>query len=150
MTAPETANVEPEFVQAKPYKVELEPGKEYYWCACGKSKSQPFCDGSHRGGPFKPKKIVVDEKKEYYLCGCKFTHNENGYCDGTHRKEEGIKKYNEFLLKSNSNLKQEREQLQTKLKNAELKQTVTVGTLSAAIVGIVLVAKYTNLLGSRH
>lgn len=88
----------------------------------------------HRGGPFKPKKIVVDEKKEYYLCGCKFTHNENGkflsndseittvvpnipiveigYCDGTHRKEEGIKKYNEFLLKSNSNLKQEREQLQ--------------------------------------
>ncbi|KAI8137124.1 iron-binding zinc finger CDGSH type-domain-containing protein [Fennellomyces sp. T-0311] len=100
---------EPTFVQPMPYKVHLEPGKEYYWCTCGESKNQPFCDGTHRGGPFKPKKIVVEEAKTYPLCGCKFTHNEQGFCDGTHRKEEGIRKYNEFLLKANGKLKEEHE-----------------------------------------
>ncbi|ORZ00395.1 hypothetical protein BCR43DRAFT_529446 [Syncephalastrum racemosum] len=137
---------QPVFVQAKPYKVDLEPGK-----------TQPFCDGSHRGGPFKPKKIVVDEAKTFYLCGCKYTHDQNGFCDGTHRKEEGIKKYNEFLLKANNALKQEKEDaqaekkhLEAQLKSAKLVQTVSVGTaLSVAIAAAAVAAKYAGFFDKR-
>ncbi|GAA5809779.1 hypothetical protein MFLAVUS_003192 [Mucor flavus] len=132
---------EPVFVQAKPYKVDLEPGKEYYWCSCGESKNQPFCDGSHRAaGVFKPKKITVDEAKTYFLCGCKYTHNEQGFCDGTHRKEEGIRKYNEFLLKANSKLKTDLAQAQSKQKAANI-----VAGLSVALIAAGIAAKYLHL-----
>ncbi|KAJ3195346.1 hypothetical protein HK101_000458 [Irineochytrium annulatum] len=94
---------EPVFVQAGPYQVDLVPNKDYYWCACGKSKSQPFCDGSHKGSGITPIKFTVDEAKKYFLCGCKVSDSKP-FCDGTHRKEKGLRKYNEFLLKKNGEL----------------------------------------------
>lgn len=67
------------------FAVELEQGKEYYWCACGKSKNQPYCDGSHQGSEFSPLAFTAEESKTAYLCGCK--HSKNApYCDGTHTK----------------------------------------------------------------
>ena len=71
-------------VQKNPFAVELEPG-DYYWCACGRSKSQPFCDGSHSGTDFAPVKFTVTEKETKYLCGCRATHS-SPFCDGTHSK----------------------------------------------------------------
>ncbi len=68
-----------------PIEVKLELGKDYYWCSCGRSKSQPFCDGSHKDTEFTPKKFSVDEDKTAWLCTCKKTNNAP-YCDGTHRK----------------------------------------------------------------
>ena len=62
--------------------VNLEPG-EHYWCSCGKSSNQPFCDGSHRGTEFTPVKFTVDKAQESYLCLCKHTKNPP-FCDGTH------------------------------------------------------------------
>lgn len=75
---------EPECPQTSPYMQDLEPG-DYWWCACGKSKSQPFCDGSHQGSDFEPLKFTVSEKKTYALCGCKKTANPP-FCDGSHNK----------------------------------------------------------------
>ena len=101
-------------------------------------------------GQFKPKKITVDEAKTYYLCGCKYTHNEQGFCDGTHRKEEGIKKYNEFLLKANNKLKTQHEEdkqaWEAKLNQAERKQKVAslMAGLSAALLAVGVYIKYTQ------
>jgi glutamate synthase domain-containing protein 2 len=69
----------------KPVKVTLSKGQEYHFCTCGRSKSQPFCDGSHVGTSFTPRVIVTDEDEEAYLCACKHTGN-SPYCDGTHQK----------------------------------------------------------------
>ena len=66
-------------------KVALEKGKTYYWCACGQSKNQPFCDGSHKGSAFTPLAFTVEEPKEKMLCRCKKTSNAP-YCDGSHTK----------------------------------------------------------------
>ena len=68
-----------------PYVVELEVGKDYYWCACGRSENQPFCDGSHKDTKFEPVKFSVDEEKKYGLCGCKHTKN-SPFCDREHSK----------------------------------------------------------------
>ena len=68
----------------KPMKVELAPG-EHYWCACGRSSNQPFCDGSHQGGEFTPIKYVAEESKRMYFCGCKATEGAP-FCDGSHSK----------------------------------------------------------------
>ena len=65
------------------YEVDVEPGKEYWWCSCGLSKDQPFCDGSHKGTEFKPKSFTVGAHLTLYLCGCKRT-TDAPYCDGTH------------------------------------------------------------------
>lgn len=74
----------PKIAQKSPYVLDLEPSK-YYWCACGKSNNQPFCDGSHKGSEFTPKLVEIKEKKKVALCGCK--HSKNGaFCDGTHAK----------------------------------------------------------------
>ncbi|XP_057658606.1 CDGSH iron-sulfur domain-containing protein 3, mitochondrial-like [Diorhabda carinulata] len=75
----------------KPIKLELQAEKVYWWCLCGQSKNQPFCDGTHLN-IFKwiwqrPVKFMVPETKEYSLCVCKQTKN-RPFCDGTHRKPE--------------------------------------------------------------
>lgn len=68
-----------------PKKELLKAGETYYWCACGKSANQPFCDGSHRGGPFKPKAFQAEADGAAYLCMCKQTQNPP-YCDGSHAR----------------------------------------------------------------
>ncbi|MDD2942172.1 MAG: CDGSH iron-sulfur domain-containing protein [bacterium] len=67
-----------------PSIVELEPGT-YYWCSCGRSASQPFCDGSHSGTTFSPMQFEIIEKKRVALCDCKITCNAP-FCDGAHKK----------------------------------------------------------------
>lgn len=74
----------PDVPQKSPYVLNLEAGK-YYWCACGKSAKQPFCDGSHKGSEFVPKLVEITESKTVALCGCKNTSN-GVFCDGTHAK----------------------------------------------------------------
>jgi CDGSH-type Zn-finger protein len=76
---------EPKIAQKGPYPVELEAGKSYFWCTCGRSINQPFCDASHRGTGFAPVKFEVAETKTAYLCGCKHTANPV-FCDGSHSK----------------------------------------------------------------
>jgi CDGSH-type Zn-finger protein len=68
-----------------PVPVEVEAGKSYWWCACGQSKNQPFCDGSHKGGPFTPLEYKATESKKVFFCACKQTAGEP-LCDGTHNK----------------------------------------------------------------
>jgi len=74
---------EPIVAQLNPYQVELEEGKTYYWCRCGKSMSQPFCDGSHKGTGIEPMEMTVPKSGTYFLCGCKQTDDEP-FCDGSH------------------------------------------------------------------
>lgn len=69
----------------KPKKVELTKGETYYFCACGRSQNQPFCDGSHKGTEFSPKSFVAEETADAYLCACKHSAN-TPFCDGTHKQ----------------------------------------------------------------
>ena len=63
--------------------MEVEEGKNYFWCACGKSSKQPFCDGSHKGTEFAPVKYSADKTGRVFFCGCK--HSDKApLCDGTH------------------------------------------------------------------
>lgn len=66
-----------------PAKVELEKGKIYAWCACGLSKNQPYCDGSHSRGDLRPKVFKSEKSEEAWFCQCKQTENAP-FCDGTH------------------------------------------------------------------
>lgn len=69
--------------QKAPYVLEMESGT-YYWCACGRSKGQPFCDGSHKDTGLSPQKVEVTQKTRVAWCGCK--HSQAGHeCDGTHK-----------------------------------------------------------------
>ena len=67
-----------------PFTVELEARKTYFWCACGASKNQPFCDGSHKGSDITPVPFKVEDSKLYGLCGCKKSQKVQ-FCDGTHK-----------------------------------------------------------------
>ena len=57
----------PHIAQKAPYPVEVEAGKSYFWCACGRSAKQPFCDGSHKGSSFVPLKFTAEETKKVFL-----------------------------------------------------------------------------------
>ena len=76
---------EPIVAQKAPYAVDVEAGKSYYWCTCGKSAKQPFCDGSHKGSEFVPLQYTATESKTAYFCGCKHTAHQP-MCDGSHSK----------------------------------------------------------------
>ena len=78
----------PIVAQPKPYLVTLEGGRTYFWCACGRSASQPFCDGSHRGTGIEPRKFIAAQTEEVLLCGCKHTAGPP-FCDGAHTNLPG-------------------------------------------------------------
>lgn len=67
------------------YVVEVTEGKTYYWCACGHSNKQPFCDGSHKTTDFEPHKFTAEHTGKVFLCGCKRTGN-RPFCDSSHHK----------------------------------------------------------------
>ncbi|MCB9771923.1 MAG: CDGSH iron-sulfur domain-containing protein [Candidatus Omnitrophica bacterium] len=75
---------EPKIAQKAPFVIEVEPGT-YAWCACGGSRNQPYCDGSHRGTGLAPIVIKVEEKKKVAWCGCKQSIAKP-FCDGSHKK----------------------------------------------------------------
>jgi len=67
-----------------PLPVDVEAGKSYFWCSCGRSSKQPFCDGSHKGSDFAPVKWVAQEDGKKFFCSCKTTGNQP-LCDGSHK-----------------------------------------------------------------
>ena len=74
--------MQPKIVEKKPVVFEIEPG-EYWWCACGLSKNQPYCDGSHKGTGLSPIRFEIEKARRVALCNCKYTR-ESPFCDGTH------------------------------------------------------------------
>ncbi len=72
----------PEIPAKVPAVLDLEPGT-YWWCACGKSQSQPWCDGSHKGTDFTPVEVTIEEAKRVAMCQCKHTGTPP-FCDGAH------------------------------------------------------------------
>jgi len=75
---------EPVIAQKSPIPVTVEAGKTYYWCSCGKSASQPFCDGTHNGTGFTPTPYTAERDGPVYFCGCKHSANAP-LCDGSHK-----------------------------------------------------------------
>jgi CDGSH-type Zn-finger protein len=75
---------DPKRASDTPYPLEVESGKSYFWCACGESKSQPFCDGSHKGTGFSPVNYKATESKKVFFCGCKASSSQP-LCDGSHK-----------------------------------------------------------------
>lgn len=77
--------MKPKIAKRGSFAIDLEAGKRYHWCACGRSASQPLCDGSHNGTEFFPLAFTAEETKKAFLCGCKQSQNPP-FCDGTHAK----------------------------------------------------------------
>jgi CDGSH-type Zn-finger protein len=75
----------PEIGGRAPLPIDVEAGKSYWWCACGRSKRQPFCDGSHKGSEFSPIQYDATESKTVFFCGCKHSGGKP-FCDGTHSR----------------------------------------------------------------
>ena len=73
----------PKVVQKKPFETEIKANRIYWWCACGLSEKQPFCDGSHKGTGIKPVQYQTDKLETVNFCGCKNTKN-SPFCDGSH------------------------------------------------------------------
>lgn len=76
---------EPVIAQKAPYAVAVEAGQDYFWCRCGCSAKQPFCDGAHKGSGLTPLKFHAEESKTLYLCGCKHSQTPP-LCDGSHKQ----------------------------------------------------------------
>lgn len=76
---------EPVIAGRAPLAVEVEQGKNYYWCTCGRSQKQPFCDGAHKGTEFAPLKWTAEATKKVFFCSCKKT-GKPPLCDGSHTK----------------------------------------------------------------
>jgi len=76
---------EPVVAQKAPFAVDVEAGRDYFWCACGRSSQQPFCDGAHKGSGFTPLKYHAEQTKTLYFCGCKQTATPP-LCDGQHKQ----------------------------------------------------------------
>lgn len=76
---------EPIVAQRAPYAVEVVAGRKYFWCACGRSQKQPFCDGAHKDTGIQPMAFEASEAKKLFFCGCKQAGNKP-FCDGTHNK----------------------------------------------------------------
>ena len=74
----------PIIAQKAPFPTEVEAGKSYFWCACGRSARQPFCDGSHKGTGLSPLKVEATETRRVFFCGCKQSAK-GALCDGTHK-----------------------------------------------------------------
>lgn len=82
MTEHKKNSQQPTIADKTPAVMKLKPG-DYWWCSCGKSSKQPFCDGSHQGTSFLPQKVEIKEDSTVALCNCK--HSKNGvFCDGSH------------------------------------------------------------------
>ena len=75
---------EPNIAQKEPYVVEVEAGKKYFWCACGLSSKQPFCDGTHKETGFEPVAWQAEANGKKFFCGCKQSGNKP-FCDGSHK-----------------------------------------------------------------
>ena len=75
----------PEIPSKEPYSIQVEEGKKYFWCACGKSAKQPFCDGGHSGTGIAPTMYTADKSRTVFFCGCKQT-GKAPLCDGSHAK----------------------------------------------------------------
>jgi CDGSH-type Zn-finger protein len=73
----------PIIAQKSPYAADVQAGKSYWWCACGRSKTQPYCDGSHKGTGISPVEYKAERSRTVYFCGCKHTATPT-MCDGTH------------------------------------------------------------------
>lgn len=80
---------QPHCAQAAPYEVELEEGQTYFFCTCGLSQNQPFCDGAHKGSGFKSHCFEAQTTGKVWLCGCKQSKNPP-FCDGSHKDLKGI------------------------------------------------------------
>ena len=76
---------EPKIAAREPLPVEVEEGKTYFWCACGRSSKQPFCDGSHAETDFTPVKYQATKSRKIFFCGCKHS-GKPPICDGSHSK----------------------------------------------------------------
>lgn len=75
----------PDCPKAAPYSLEVKEGKTYFWCSCGKSSKQPFCDGSHKDTDFRPVCYKASKTRRVFFCGCKLTKRAP-LCDGEHAK----------------------------------------------------------------
>ena len=75
---------EPTVAGTAPIAIDVQAGKSYYWCSCGKSKRQPFCDGAHKGSEFVPTEYKATETTQVYFCACKRS-GKGPLCDGSHK-----------------------------------------------------------------
>ena len=75
----------PVVAQPSPFAVDVEEGRNYFWCACGLSQNQPFCDGSHKATDLTPVKYTAEASKKVFFCGCKQSGTKP-LCDGTHNQ----------------------------------------------------------------
>jgi len=76
---------EPVIAQKAPFTVEVAAGRRYWWCACGRSQKQPFCDGSHAGTGLEPVQYSSEVARKVFFCGCKAS-GKAPLCDGSHSR----------------------------------------------------------------